>query len=136
MEEKTLRDYLEEKAIDLIEKSNDMDPGTEKHSKVIEDVVKLCKAYGEDYKIETEIYNQNLRIEYDNKRNEEEIAVKKLQVNIDELKHRRVKADNIFMMAGFAALTAGACVYEITEGHIIPGKILQFANYIPKAIKL
>ena len=136
MEEKTLRDHLEEKTIDLIEKSNDMEPGTEKHSRVIEDVVKLCKAYEDDYKAETEAYNQNLKIEYDNKHNEEEIKIKKLQVNIEELKHNRVKADTKFMLGGYTTLTVLACVYEITGGRIIPGKILQFANYIPKGIKL
>lgn len=136
MEEKNLRDELERKVLNLLEKTESMEPGTEKHSKAIDDICRLCRAYEDDYKTEVEAYTQNLKAENDIKRNEEEIHVKKLQLDLEEKKHNKVKADNIFMMAGFGFLTIGACVYEVTGGHIIPGKVLQFANYIPKAMKL
>ena len=118
MEDKALRDYLEDKIVNLIEKSNSMEPGTEQHSKIVEDIDKLCKAYENDYKVEWEVYNQNLKTEYDNKRSEEEMKVKKLQVYVDKRKHDRIKADNVFTMAGLAVLTAGTCLYEVKGGHI------------------
>lgn len=136
MDEKNLRDELERKAMNLLEKSESIEAGTDKHSKIVEDVCRLCKAYDENYKTEFDVYYQNLRTDSEVKRNEEEAEIKKLQIELDKRKHDRVKADNIFMMIGFGVLTAGACVYEVRGGHIIPGKILQFANYIPKAIKV
>ena len=135
-EEKTLREEMTLEAMCLLEKSGHMEPGTEQHSRIIEDVIKLSKACNEDYKVEFEMFNQNLKIEYEKEKNEEEIKVKREQIELEDRKHRTVKADNIFMMAGFGFLTIGACAWELTGGHLIPSKVLQFANYIPRVLKV
>ena len=135
-DEKLLRDEMAVEAMYLLDKASKVEPGTEEHSRIIEDIVKLSKACVEDYKVESEMFNQNLKIEYENKRSEEEIKVKQSQIDLEEKKHTTVKADNILMMGGFALLTIGACAWEITGGRLIPGKVLQFANYIPKIMKV
>ena len=88
-DDKTLRDIMTEKAMDLLEKTESIDPGTEKHSRIIEDVVKLSKACNEDYKAECEMYHDEIKIEYDKERGEKEVEVKKLQVDLEELKSKR-----------------------------------------------
>lgn len=132
-DEKNLRDVMTEKAMDLLEKSEDMEPGTEKHSRIIEDVVKLSKACNEDYKIECEMYHEEIKIEYDKARDERE---SKIKVDIEELKSQRAKANNILLTSVFGGLSVFGFVWEYTGGHIIPGKVSQMMNFIPKAIKL
>jgi len=130
---KNLRDVMTEKAMDLLEKSEDMEPGTEKHSRIIEDVVKLSKACNEDYKIECEMYHEEIKIEYDKARDERE---SKIKVDIEELKSQRAKANNILLTSVFGGLSVFGFVWEYTGGHIIPGKVSQMMSFIPKAIKL
>jgi len=132
-DEKNLRDVMTEKAMDLLEKSEDMEPGTEKHSRIIEDVVKLSKACNEDYKIECEMYHEEIKIEYDKARDERE---SKIKVDIEELKSQRAKANNILLTSVFGGLSVFGFVWEYTGGHIIPGKVSQMMSFIPKAIKL
>lgn len=132
-DEKNLRDVMTEKAMDLLEKSEDMEPGTEKHSRIIEDVVKLSKACNEDYKIECEMYHEEIKIEYDRARDERE---SKIKVDIEELKSQRAKANNILLTSVFGGLSVFGFVWEYTGGHIIPGKVSQMMSFIPKAIKL
>ncbi|MCR5704235.1 MAG: hypothetical protein K6G85_06395 [Eubacterium sp.] len=132
-DEKNLRDVMTEKAMDLLEKTEDMEPGTEKHSRIIEDVVKLSKACNEDYKIECEMYHEEIKIEYDKARDERESQIK---VDIEDLKSRRTKANNILLTSVFGGLSVFGFVWEYTGGHIIPGKVSQMMSFIPKAIKL
>lgn len=132
-DEKNLRDVMTEKAMNLLEKSEDMEPGTEKHSRIIEDVVKLSKACNEDYKIECEMYHEEIKIEYDKARDERE---SKIKVDIEELKSQRAKANNILLTSVFGGLSVFGFVWEYTGGHIIPGKVSQMMSFIPKAIKL
>lgn len=132
-DEKNLREVMTEKAMDLLEKSEDMEPGTEKHSRIIEDVVKLSKACNEDYKIECEMYHEEIKIEYDKARDERE---SKIKVDIEELKSQRAKANNILLTSVFGGLSVFGFVWEYTGGHIIPGKVSQMMSFIPKAIKL
>ncbi len=132
-DEKNLRDVMAEKAMNLLEKSEDMEPGTEKHSRIIEDVVKLSKACNEDYKIECEMYHEEIKIEYDKARDERE---SKIKVDIEELKSQRAKANNILLTSVFGGLSVFGFVWEYTGGHIIPGKVSQMMSFIPKAIKL
>lgn len=130
---KNLRDVMTEKAMNLLEKSEDMEPGTEKHSRIIEDVVKLSKACNEDYKIECEMYHEEIKIEYDKARDERE---SKIKVDIEKLKSQRAKANNILLTSVFGGLSVFGFVWEYTGGHIIPGKVSQMMSFIPKAIKL
>ena len=132
-DEKNLREVMTEKAMDLLEKSEDMEPGTEKHSRIIEDVVKLSKACNEDYKIECEMYHEEIKIEYDKARDERE---SKIKLDIEELKSQRAKANNILLTSVFGGLSVFGFVWEYTGGHIIPGKVSQMMSFIPKAIKL
>lgn len=133
--EKTFREVATEVSIELLEKSREMEAGTEKHSRVIEDVVKLSKACTEDYKVEFETYNENLKIENEQKRYEEEIEHKKSLMDLERLKHTRAKGDSILMAATAIGLTGFACAWEMSGGHIIPGSVKQFGSYIFKVIK-
>ena len=136
MDEKSLREEMTRKGIDLLEKTYDMDPGSDKHSKIIDDVVRLSKACTEDYKVECEMYYENLKVEEETKRNEEEIKIKKLQIDLETMKHNRVKADNILIMSVLGGLTVVGFGWEFTGGHIVPGKVAQLVSYIPKFAKV
>lgn len=135
-EEKSLRDIMTEKAMDLLEKTESMDPGTEKHSRVIEDVVRLSKACNEDYRAECDMYHDEIKIEYDRERGEKEVEVKKLQVDLEDLKQKRSKANNIMLTSVFGGLSVFGFVWEYTGGHIVPGTVRKMIDFIPKAIKL
>lgn len=134
-DEKSLRDIMTEKAMDLLEKTESIDPGTEKHSRIIEDVVKLSKACNEDYKVECEMYHDEIKIEYDKERGEKEVEVKKLQVDLEELKSKRSKANNIMLTTVFGGLSAFGFIWEYTGGHIVPSKVSQMISMLPKFVK-
>ena len=134
-DERTFREVATEVSIELLEKSRKMEAGSETHSRVIEDAVKLNKACTEDYKVEFETYNDNLKIENEQKRFEEEIEHKKSLVDLERLKHSRVKGDSLLMAGTAIGLTGFACAWELTGGHIIPGSVKQFGSYIFKVIK-
>lgn len=131
--EREFRDVALEVEIELLDKSRTMDPGTEKHSRTIEDIVKLEKARTENYKVECEMYHEEIKIEYDKARDERE---SKIKVDIEELKSQRAKANNILLTSVFGGLSVFGFVWEYTGGHIIPGKVSQMMSFIPKAIKL
>ena len=130
------RDVAMEVEIELLDKSRTIEPGTEKHSRIIEDVVKLDKARTENYKVEVEMYHDEIKIENDKTRDEKEVEIKKLQVNLEDLKQRRVKSNNILLTSVFGGLSVFGFVWEYTGGHIVPGKVSQMVNFIPKIIKL
>lgn len=136
MEDKTLREKMEEIGLTLLEKSESMKPGSEEHSRTIEDVVKISRACDENYRTEVNAYNDSLRIENEILVNDKEAETNRVRVDVEELKLRRVKADTKFTMAGIALITIGGVVYEVTGGRIIPGKLWQLVSYIPKSIKL
>lgn len=135
-ESRDFRDVAREVEIELLEKSRTVEPGTEKHSRIIEDVVKLNKACTEDYKVECEMYHDEIKLEYDKARDEKEVEVKKLQVDLEELKVQRSKANNLLLTGVFGGLSVFGIVWEYTGGHIIPGKVSQMMNFIPKMFKL
>lgn len=134
--EREFRDVALEVEIELLDKSRTMDPGTEKHSRTIEDIVKLEKARTENYKVECEMYHDEVKLENDIAQDEKEVEIKKLQVNLEDLKSRRTKANNILLTSVFGGLSVFGFVWEYTGGHIIPGKVSQMMSFIPKAIKL
>lgn len=131
----TFREAATEVSIKLLEKSKEMKAGTEEHSRVIEDVVKLNKACNEDYKIEVEMYNESLKIENEQKYRQEDMEYKRIQLDLEKLKHAHVKGDSLLMATTAIGLTGFACLWEITGGHIIPGSVKQLGSYIFKVIK-
>ena len=145
-EEKVLRDEMEATIYSLIGKLKNVKPGSEEHSRIIEDISKLSRAYEENYKTEFEMYHQGLRIDNEKELHEKELEIKKdynrkdletrrIQIHLEELRHKRVKADTIFTVLSFGIMTYGACRYE-RLGYILPGKPLKFVDTIPKLMKL
>lgn len=145
-EEKVLREEMEATIYNLIEKLKNVKAGSEEHSRIIEDISKLSKAYEDDYRTEFEMYNQSVKIDNEKELHEKELEIKKdynrkdletrkVQIHLEELRHKRVKADTIFTVASFGLMTYGACRYE-RLGYLIPGKPLKFVDVIPKFIKL
>lgn len=135
MEELVLKDEMTTEALYLLNKLEKMTPGSEEHSRVVEDIVKIAKACNENYRIECENYNESVRIEGEKERNERELDIKELQIELENRKLTRVKADNVFAATLFTVLTVVGLTYE-ARGHIIPVKISKLVDFIPKAIKL
>ena len=135
-ESRDFRDVAREVEIELLDKSRTVKPGTEEHSRIIEDVVKLEKVCTENYKVEVEMYHDEIKIENDKVRDEKEVEVKKLQVDMEDLKQQRSKANNILLTTVFGGLSVFGIVWEYTGGHIVPGKVSQMVNFIPKMFKL
>ena len=131
MVEKSIEETLAEKIADKLETLDTLKPGTDEHSKLTEDIVKLYKVRIENYKVECEIYNQSQKIENDKFKDEEELKIKKSQIENEEKRSRKPKVDTILMLATISGLTVGTCVFE-SKGYIFPAKLLQ---HVPK-IKL
>lgn len=135
MEELVLKDEMTTEALYLLNKLEKMTPGSEEHSRVVEDIVKIAKACNDSYKIESESYNESIRIEGEKERNDRELAIKELQIELENRKLTRIKADNAFSAGLFTVLFAVGLVYE-AKGHIVPVKFSKLMDFIPKAIKL
>ena len=135
IEEKSLRELETEKAKDILEQLDKMKVGSEEHSRGIDDVVKLSRAINEDYKVECEMYHQDLKTDSEIKRDEEEIKIKREQITLEKIKHNRIKGDTALLMTGFGAMTIFACHYEQIGG-LIPKGLTQFANLIPKLFRI
>lgn len=107
-----------------LEKLHEIEPGTDKHSKATEDIVKLYKAKIDNYKVECEIYNQSQRIENEKKRDEVEADIKRLQIDREEARSNRVRKETIISVGTTMFLTGAMMWYE-AKGYIFPAKILQ-----------
>ena len=133
MKYETLKEKLLSKIYADIEKADKLDLGSDQHSKAVEDICRLCKAYEDDFKVENEIDNQTRKIENDKIRDAAEIRIKQQQAEIEFTKQRRIKPDTIFNAMVITGLTVGCCVFE-SKGHIFPAKMLKFADKIKFAV--
>ena len=135
MEELVLKDEMATEALYLLNKLEKMTPGSEEHSRVVEDIVKIAKTCNDCFKIESDSNNESSRIENEKERNERELDIKQLQIELENRKLTRIKADNAFSAGLFTVLFAAGLVYE-AKGHIVPVKFSKLMDFIPKAIKL
>ena len=127
-EERTIQDLLTNEIADKIEKLGSIEPGTEKHSRLCDDISKLYRLQIENYKVECEIFNQSQRIENDKARDEAELALKKLQIERESSRFGKIKPDTVLSLSAIVGLTIGTCIYE-SKGYIFPAKLLQ---HVPK----
>ena len=123
-EDKILREQVEETIFEKLDLLSTLEPGSDKHSKLCEDICKLYKACTEDYKVECEVFNQNQRIENDKKKDNLELKLKELQINRESRRFMQIKADTLLTCATIVGLTIGTCTFE-SRGYIFPGKLLQ-----------
>lgn len=122
--ERTQEEMWEDEIAYELEKLHEIEPGTDKHSKATEDIVKLYRAKTDNYKVECEIYNQSQRIENEKKRDEVEADIKRLQIDIEESRFNRVRKETIISVGTTVVLTGAMMWYE-AKGYIFPAKILQ-----------
>lgn len=129
--ERTQEELLEDEIAYELEKLHEIEPGTDKHSKATEDIVKLYRAKTDNYKVECEIYNQSQRIENEKKKDEVEADIKRLQIDREESRLNKIRPEAI-MTVGTTVVLTGAMMWYEAKGYIFPAKIFQ---NIPK-IKL
>ncbi len=127
MEEKTLRDKLEEILDEKLEKLSLMEEGSQEHSRLAEDIQKLYNQWLQEVKLDSDCYYQQLKIENEKARNEAEAANRAKEIENESKKHRRIRWDTILTCSVVVGLTIGCCVFE-ANGHIFPTKLLKYAD--------
>ena len=108
----------------LKEELRNLTPGSEEHSRLVDDICKLEKADTDRYKVVMDAENTTAKIDNEKDRSDAEMRLRTTQATNEIRRSKRVRPDTIASIVGTLGLFGGCCIFQ-AKGHALPTSMLQ-----------
>lgn len=121
----------EELYLEMLEELSTLQPGSEEYLRQVKAIEMLGNLRIEDWKVEIDGMDKSCRRDIEKDRNRKEQEHLERQIELEELKLKRIKPDTIFTVGTLVLTNAGMLAFEAT-GHLVP----KFAKALIDKIRI